>query len=174
MIRVIRPLLHGAVAGLAGTTALNIAGYAEIAFRGRPVSETPEITVRTLAEKLHIRIPGVDEVRENRIAGLAPLTGYTVGLCMGAALSVVQAAGWPPTKASRYAFASLFALTVTNAPIMLLGISDPRTWAPSDWVSDIIPHVLFAAVTVRVLEKLEASDLRHESVRGLLRTSVCR
>ncbi|MET8331764.1 hypothetical protein [Streptomyces sp. NPDC005181] len=157
MIRVMRPLLHGAVAGLAGTTALNIAGYADIALRGRPISDTPEITVRSLAAKLRIRIPGDDQILENRIAGLGPLTGYTVGLGMGAALSLAQAAGWPPTKASRYAVASLFALTVTNAPIILLGITDPRTWATSDWVSDIIPHVLYAVVTVRVLEKLEAA-----------------
>jgi hypothetical protein len=101
MIRAMRSLLHGAVAGLAGTTALNIAGYADIALRGRPLSDTPEITVRRLAAKLRIRIPGDDRTLENRIAGLGPLTGYTVGLGMGAALSWAQAAGWLPTKASR-------------------------------------------------------------------------
>jgi hypothetical protein len=157
MIRVMRPLLHGAIAGLAGTTALNIAGYADIALRGRPISDTPEITVRSLAAKLRIRIPGDDQVQENRIAGLGPLTGHTLGLGMGAALSLARAAGWPSTKASRYVVASLLALTVTNAPIVLLGITDPRTWAASDWVSDIIPHLLYAVITVRVLDKLEAA-----------------
>ncbi|MEV6181078.1 hypothetical protein [Streptomyces sp. NPDC052015] len=157
MMRVMRPLLHGAVAGLAGTTALNIAGYADIACRGRPVSDTPEITVRRLAAKLRIRIPGDEKVLENRIVGLGALTGYTVGLGMGAALSCAQAAGWRPTKAPRYVLASLFALTATNAPIVLLGISDPRTWTTSDWVSDIIPHVLYAVVTIRVLDRLEAT-----------------
>ncbi|MFE2547458.1 hypothetical protein ACFXGI_02690 [Streptomyces sp. NPDC059355] len=157
MISVTRPVLHGAVAGLAGTTALNMAGYVDIVFRGRPISDTPEITVRTLAAKLHVRIPGDEQIQENRIAGLGPLTGYAVGMGMGVALSLAQAAGWLPTKASRYAVASLFALTVTNMPIFLLGISDPRTWAPSDWVSDIIPHGLFAVVTVQAIEKLEAA-----------------
>ncbi|MFD3437116.1 hypothetical protein ACFWU3_06380 [Streptomyces sp. NPDC058685] len=160
-MRVVRPLLHGAVAGLAGTTALNIAGYADIALRGRPISDTPEITVRALAAKLRTRIPGDDQTQENRVAGLAPLTGYAVGMGMGVALSAAQAAGWPRTKASRYAFASLFALTATNAPIILLGITDPRTWAPVDWVSDIIPHVLFAVVTVGVMERLEAAGHRY-------------
>ncbi|MER6201040.1 hypothetical protein ABT234_27185 [Streptomyces sp. NPDC001586] len=157
MTSFIRPILYGAAAGLAGTTALNMAGYVDIVLRGRPISDTPEITVRSLAEKLHVRIPGDDQVRENRIAGLGPLTGYTVGMGMGVALSLAQAAGWLPTKTSRYAVASLFALTVTNMPIFLLGISDPRTWTASDWVSDIIPHGIFAVVTVRVIEKLEAA-----------------
>lgn len=153
----IRPLLHGAVVGLAGTTALNVAGYAEIALLGRPISDTPGITVRTLAMKLHIRIPGEGQVQENRVAGLGPLIGYTVGLGMGMTVALAQAGGWSRTPASRYAFATLLALTVTNAPIALLGISDPRTWTVSDWVSDIVPHVLYALVTVRVLEKLEAA-----------------
>ncbi|MFB7177297.1 hypothetical protein ACFCYI_06285 [Streptomyces sp. NPDC056257] len=160
MTSVIRPIVHGAVAGLAGTTALNMAGYVDIVLRGRPISDTPEITVRSLAEKLHVRIPGDDEIRENRVAGLGPLMGYTVGMGMGVALSLVQAAGLLPTKTSRYAFASVFALTVTNVPIFILGISDPRTWTAADWVSDIIPHGVFAVVTVGVIEKLEAAGSR--------------
>ncbi|MFD6970512.1 hypothetical protein [Streptomyces sp. NPDC059979] len=157
MTSVIRPLFHGAIAGLVGTSALNMAGYADIAVRGRPISDTPEITVRTIAAKLGIHIPGDEEIRENRISGLGPLTGYTVGMGMGAALALAQAAGWLPANASRYAVASLFALTATNAPIVLLGISDPRTWETADWISDIVPHVLFAVVTVGVIDKLEAA-----------------
>ncbi|MFE2477885.1 hypothetical protein [Streptomyces sp. NPDC059389] len=160
MTSLVRPILHGAVAGLAGTTALNMAGYVDVVLRGRPISDTPEITVRTLAARLRIRIPGDDRIRENRVAGLGPLIGYAVGTGMGVALSLSQAAGWLPTKTSRYAAASLFALTVTNMPIFLLGISDPRTWTASDWVSDIIPHGLFAVVAVQVIEKLEAAGLR--------------
>ncbi|MEU3791250.1 hypothetical protein AB0F07_15800 [Streptomyces fructofermentans] len=160
MSSVMRPLLNGAAAGAVGTTALNIAGYTDIVLRGRPVSTTPEVTARTIAEKLHVRIPGHGEILENRIAGLGPLTGFAVGLGMGVALSVARAAGWHPSTTSRYVTASVGALIATNAPIALLGISDPRTWSVADWISDIVPHVLYAAVTVSVLDKLNAADTR--------------
>ncbi|MGW3664721.1 hypothetical protein [Streptomyces sp. NPDC005141] len=157
MISVMRPLLDGAAAGAAGTTALNIAGYADIALRGRPVSTTPEVTARRLAEKLRIRIPGDGQTLENRIAGLGPLTGFSAGLGMGVALSFVQAAGWHSSRTSRYVAASVGALIATNVPIVVLGITDPRTWAVPDWISDVVPHVVYAVVTVGVLDRLEAA-----------------
>ena len=40
--RMIKGLIRGALAGAAGTTALNAAGYADMAWRGRPSSSTPK------------------------------------------------------------------------------------------------------------------------------------
>ncbi|MGW3668254.1 hypothetical protein [Streptomyces sp. NPDC005141] len=154
MSRAIRPLLYGAAAGAAGTTALNMVSYADMAIRARPASSTPEVTLRKLAEKLHVRIPGEGETLENRIAGLAPMTGFAAGLGMGAVLSLARAAGWHPTRASQYAVATVGALIGTNGPMTALGVTDPRTWSVSDWVSDIVPHVAYAVVTVAVLDRL--------------------
>ena len=38
-------MLRGAAAGAAGTTALNVVTYLDMAVRGRPASSTPERTV---------------------------------------------------------------------------------------------------------------------------------
>ncbi|UGQ11879.1 hypothetical protein LO772_34820 [Yinghuangia sp. ASG 101] len=154
MIRVLRILLRGAAAGAAGTTALNVVGYADMVLRARPASTTPEMTVRRLARTLHLRIPGDGEARENRVAGLAPLTGYAAGVGMGAALALARAAGWHPGTLPRYAVASAGALAGTNGPMTVLGITDVRTWSVSDWVSDLVPHVAYGVVTVWVLDNL--------------------
>ncbi|MFI6084085.1 hypothetical protein ACIBBB_24410 [Streptomyces sp. NPDC051217] len=158
MNRVTRPLLYGAASGAAGTTALNVVGYADITLRGRPASTTPEITVRRLAEKLHLRIPGEGPALDNRVVGLASLTGFAVGLAMGTVLSLTRAAGWHPSKGPEYAAATVGALICTNGPLTVLGVSDPRTWSAADWVSDIVPHLAYALVTTAVLERMYATS----------------
>lgn len=154
---VIRPLLYGAAAGAAGTTALNVVSYADMVLRARPASATPETTVRKLAAKLHVRIPGEGQARENRIAGLAPMTGFATGLAIGAAMSLARSAGWHPSKAPEYTLATVGALIGTNGPMTALGVTDPRTWSTSDWISDIIPHVAYALVATAVLDRLDAT-----------------
>jgi len=37
----------------------------------------------------------------------------------------------------------------------VLGVTDPRTWSRADWVSDIVPHLAYGAVTASVLSALE-------------------
>lgn len=151
---VTRPLLYGVAAGAAGSTALNAVGYADIALRGRPVSTPPEVTVRKLAEKLHVKIPGQGPTLDNRVVGLAALTGIAVGVGMGAVLSLARTAGWHPSNAPEYAIATVGALICTNAPITALGLTDPRTWSASDWASDIAPHLAYALVTTAVFERM--------------------
>src|SRR3954452_7088049 len=72
--------LGGAAAGAAGTTALNAVTYLDMAWRGRPASSTPEDTVEKLAHTAGVEVPGDDETRSNRLAGLGPLTGPATGL----------------------------------------------------------------------------------------------
>ena len=49
-------LLSGAAAGAAGTTALNVITYLDIAVRGRPTSTTPERTVEAMAKLFGVRV----------------------------------------------------------------------------------------------------------------------
>jgi len=37
----------------------------------------------------------------------------------------------------------------------VLGVTDPRTWAAPDWVADVVPHVVYGAVTAWVLLGLD-------------------
>ena len=50
-------LIKGAMAGLAGTTALNAATYLDMVWRGRPASSTPEQVVEELAKRSGRAIP---------------------------------------------------------------------------------------------------------------------
>jgi len=51
--------------------------------------------------------------------------------------------------------ATLGALVGTNAPMTMLGVTDPRTWPLNAWVSDVVPHLGYGAVTAAVLHGLD-------------------
>ncbi len=34
-------------------------------------------------------------------------------------------------------------------------MTDPRTWAATDWIADVVPHVVYDAVTAWVLQGLD-------------------
>ncbi|MCA1711346.1 MAG: hypothetical protein LC789_06795 [Actinobacteria bacterium] len=146
--------LLGAAAGAAGTTALNAVTYLDMALRGRPSSNTPEQTVEALSELLHLPVPGQGEARQNRIAGLGPITGLAAGVGIGSALGLSRAAGWRPRLAAASTAATVGALLGTNGPMTVLGVTDPRTWPVSSWLADIVPHVAYGVVTAAVLERL--------------------
>ena len=97
-----RLALLGAAAGAAGTTALKAVTYLDMAVRGRPSSSRPKDTVEKLSAVVHVRVPGDDDVRQNRIQGLGPLTGIAAGVGTGALLGLGRGCGWrPSTVAAR-------------------------------------------------------------------------
>ncbi len=150
-----RGLVIGAAAGAAGTTALNAVTYLDMAVRGRPASHTPENTVNKLASVAHVSIPGDGDDRDNRVAGLGPLTGLAAGVGVGALLGLARSTGWRPGLAVSAVGATVGALVGSNGPMTLLGVTDPRTWSVIDWVSDLVPHVAYGAVTAAVLHELD-------------------
>lgn len=147
--------LRGAAAGAAGTTALNAVTYVDMAVRGRGASSTPEVTVEKLAEKAHVSIPGDEEDRENRIQGLGPLTGLISGVGVGALAGLARAAGFRSSPLVGTGLTTLAVLLATNGPMTVLGITDPRTWSAADWISDVVPHVAYAAAVTTVMGAFE-------------------
>lgn len=140
-------MVRGAAAGAAGTTPLNAVTYLDMTLRGRPPSDTPEQTVQALTDKLGLRVPGDENTCANRIQGVAALLGLATGVTLGAGLGAVDEAldgplGRLPITASALLFAGV-ALAGANGPIAGLGISDPRQWTPSDWASDLVPHLAY-------------------------------
>lgn len=150
-------LLRGATAGAAGTTALNVMTYADMALRGRPASSTPEQTVERLSEAAHLPIPGSDTTRSNRVAGLGPLAGITAGVGIGAALGLCRAVGWRPGLAASTVTAAVAAMAAGSAPMTALRITDPRQWSAVDWLSDIVPHAAYGMLTAWALERLDSA-----------------
>lgn len=147
----------GVAAGAAGTTALNTVTYLDMVLRGRPTSSTPEDTVEALSDKTHVPVPGTGDTRDNRIAGLGPLTGIFAGLGVGAALGAARAAGWRPGLAQATAVSTVAVELAGNGPMTLLGVTDPRTWPAKSWAADLVPHLAYGLVTATVLDALARS-----------------
>ena len=145
-------LLSGATAGAAGTTALNVITYLDIALRGRPTSSTPNGRSRPWRGCSASPVPGSGDVLANRISGLGALTGYAAGIGMGMILGLAYALGWRPGLLVATLVASAIALVGTNGPMTVLGVTDPRTWSVVDWISDLVPHLGYGIVTALVLQ----------------------
>jgi hypothetical protein len=143
---VLQRLLQGAAAGAAGTTALNAVTYLDMTVRARPTSTTPERTVDRLAGLLHTPIPGDEQRRGNRRIGLGALTGILTGTAVGACYAALAGRRRPPVWLGSAVVGGL-AMAGTDVPMALLKVSNPRTWSATDWVSDVVPHLAYGAVT---------------------------
>ncbi|OBG38869.1 hypothetical protein [Mycobacterium sp. E3198] len=150
-------LLSGAAAGAAGTTALDVITYLDIAVRGRPTSTTPERTVEAMSRLFGLTVPGTSDVLANRLLGLGALTGYAAGIGMGVLLGLAYALGWRPGLLVATLVATAIALFGTNGPMTVLGVTDPRTWGVAGWISDLIPHLGYGVVTALMLHRLYRS-----------------
>ena len=147
--------LRGAAAGAAGTTALNAVTYLDMTVRGRGTSSTPEQTVEKLAGIAHVSIPGQGEVRENRLQGLAPLTGLAAGTGVGVLAGLVRATGLRLATPAGTALTTVAVLAAANGPMTVLGITDPRTWSATDWLSDLVPHLAYALVVKKTMDAFD-------------------
>ena len=148
-------MLRGAAAGAAGTTALNAVTYLDMAVRGRGSSSTPEQTVEALAEKVHVPIPGDEDTRQNRLQGLGPLTGLVAGVGVGVLTGLARAAGWRSQPLVGTALTTVGVLIGANGPMTVLGITDPRTWSATDWISDVVPHLAYGMVVKTTMDAFE-------------------
>jgi hypothetical protein len=148
-------VLRGAAAGAAGTTALNAVTYLDMAVRGRGSSSTPEDTVDKLAATVHLPIPGVGETRQNRVEGLGPLMGLAAGIGVGVLAGLARASGRRPATPVGIALTTLGVLVVANGPMTVLGITDPRTWSATDWASDVVPHLAYAAAVTTTMDAFD-------------------
>src|ERR1700712_1988342 len=145
-------VVRGAAAGAAGTTALNAVTYLDMVVRGRGTSSTPEDTVEKLAEKAHVSIPGDDEKRQNRLQGLGPITGLVAGVGVGVVTGLSRAAGLRSQPLVGTLLTGVGAMVAANGPMAVLGVTDPRTWSATDWISDVVPHLAYGAVVKATMD----------------------
>ena len=153
-----RWLLRGAAAGAAGTTALNAVTYLDMAVRGRAASSTPEHSVAKVADAVRLSIPGGAEARQNRLSGLGALMGLVVGTSAGAALGALHAAGLRLPVVPEAVAVALGVMASTDTPMAALGVSDPRSWSVSSWLSDVLPHAAYGAVSAWTLHELAGRE----------------
>jgi hypothetical protein len=150
-------VLRGAAAGAAGTTALDAVTYLDMAVRGRATSSTPEQTVEKLAEKAHVPIPGEGATRDNRVQGLGAVAGLVAGIGVGVLGGLARASGYRPATPVGITLTTLGALLVGNGPMTALGITDPRTWSRTDWISDLAPHLAYGVVVTTTMDAFDRS-----------------
>jgi hypothetical protein len=46
-------------------------------------------------------------------------------------------------------------MAAANGPMVVLGITDPRTWSAADWISDVVPHLAYGAVVKTTMDALD-------------------
>jgi uncharacterized membrane protein len=170
-------LARGAAAGAAGTTALNATTYLDMAVRGRPASDAPQQVVAALAEAAGLELPGNRREQARRLSALAPLTGTVTGVALGGLAGVLRSAGLRLPTAVGGPLLGLAAMAVADGPIAALRISDPRSWSVTDWVADVVPHLVYGFTThatlvavSRVAEGREA--VPHSSPGTILRAAA--
>jgi hypothetical protein len=148
-------ILRGAAAGAAGTTALNAVTYLDMVVRGRGSSNTPEQTVEAIEDQLPARVPGEGETRGNRISGLGSLSGIVTGIGIGTVFGVLHRAGLRPPFPVGAALVGLAAMASTDVSMTALRVTDPRQWTAEEWLADLVPHLVYGAVTYATIKAWE-------------------
>lgn len=145
-------LLRGAAAGAAGTTALNAVAWLDMVARGRPASSTPQRTVEEMVARTGASIPGNPAMRGNRVEALGALTGIAAGVGIGALVGLTRALGLRTSPLIGTGLVTAGVLVATNGPMTVLGVTDPRTWSTTDWISDVVPHLAYGAAVAATMD----------------------
>jgi hypothetical protein len=155
--------LRGVIAGAAGTVALNVATYADMALRARPASSTPSQLVAKAAQRVRLPLSpkGVgadDETAQNRESGLGSLLGYVNGLGVGILYGLLRDQLENVSIPLASVGVGVSAMAASDVPLVSFQLTDPKTWGLSGWLSDAIPHLVYGLVTVVVYEALSNTD----------------
>lgn len=159
MPALLKGLGRGALAGAAGTTALNATTYLDMYLRGRAASDVPSQLVEKLAHDLGRDIPGRGEERDNRYEAAGPLSGIAAGVGVGAISGALHATGLKLPAVICAPLMGIAAMAAADLPLFLTGISDPRSWTRKDWVSDFAFHLAYGVVAHAALSSMEKHDL---------------
>lgn len=144
-------VIRGLIAGAAGSSALNIVNYLDMATRARLASRTPQQTAERLADLTGVDL-GEGDRAESRKVGVGLLLGYGAGLGAAVCYGLLAGRRRPGPTA---ALALTVLLMVSSAgPMTALGVTDPRRWSAADWVTDLVPHLAYGAVAAITYDRL--------------------
>jgi hypothetical protein len=141
-------LVRGLISGAAGSSALNIVTYLDMAVRGRPESQLPAQDVERLTSLAGVDLGGDEQTAEHRKTALGSLLGYVSGLGIATAYAAAQPLLDGAPVPLRAMLVGAAAMAATDAASAALGVTDPRTWSATSWLSDAVPHLAYGAVTV--------------------------
>jgi xanthosine utilization system XapX-like protein len=148
-------LAPGAIAGAAGTVALNVTTYLDMLLRGRPASQIPSKVAAKLTEQAGIDLASDDDDQaENRGSALGTLLGYVTGLGVGVVYGLVRPHLTDPPRLLSGLVVGTAVMAGSNVPPTVLGVTDPRAWGASGWLSDVVPHAVYGLVVVTTFDRI--------------------
>lgn len=143
-------IAKGLVVGAAGTTALNVATYADMVVRARAASGLPAKSAKQLADHANVDL-GSEEQIGPRAQGLGALMGIAVGLGCGAAYALLRSRFRVPLPAAALGLAAV-AMASSDVPLVAQGLTDPGEWGVSGWLSDVLPHLAYGIIGAAAYE----------------------
>ena len=152
-------IIKGAIAGAVGTIALDAATAFDMLLRGRAPSSLPEKTVRAVLQRVPqtpASLTGQTETSTHRRNGLGTLAGYSIGISLGAAYGMLPLSSRAPSIIAGIVLGAA-ALAASDIPSVRLGVTDPSDWSPSEWLSDVIPHLGYGLFTAMAFETLASN-----------------
>ena len=111
--------------------------------------------MEAIEDRLPVSVPGRGETRDNRVSALGSLSGILTGVAIGAVFGMARRVGLRPPAPAGALLVGLAAMTSTDLSMARLEVSDPRTWSAGDWLSDLVPHLVYGAVTYATLQALD-------------------
>ena len=154
----LRSIITGAVAGAAGELALNVVTYGDMLLRARPSSSMPSKVAGRLTDAAGIELaqPGErPEKAEIRREAAGALLGYGMAVLTAIGSVFVRRAGLRLPAAVSGLVIGAVAMAVSDSVATALGVTDPKRWSASDWISDIVPHAVYGVVTALTVEYIE-------------------
>ncbi|WP_236238839.1 hypothetical protein [Streptomyces sp. CC228A] len=148
----VRSAARGLLAGATGTVALNLVTYGDMVLRGRPSSSMPAETADRLAGQAGIEL-GDGEEKAGREEAAGALLGYVAGLGTGLLYGLLRGRGSRPVWLAGPLLAAA-AMAASDLPATALGVTDPREWSSTAWLSDVVPHLAYGFTTASVYEAL--------------------
>ena len=153
----LRGVLLGTVAGATGNLTLEIVTYGDMLLRGRAASGVPAKMAGILADQFGIEAlssAATGDHADNRRSAVGALLGYALGIGLGGAYGLARPSlGRISTPLAGVAV-GLAAMAAADASYAITGVSDPKTWTMMDWISDLVPHIIYGLVTVATYETI--------------------
>jgi hypothetical protein len=156
-------LLLGAVAGAAGNLTLEIVTYGDMLLRGRAASGVPATMAGTLADNFGIEAPSsaaTGNQADNRRSAAGALLGYALGIGLGGAYGLARPSLGRVSTPLRGVAVGLAAMAAADTSYAVTGVSDPKSWSVADWISDLVPHIIYGLVTVATYETIARGEAR--------------
>ena len=80
------------------------------------------------------------------------------GMSVGVTLDALRVFGRLRGPGTTVGSAWVLVMLAGNAPMTVLGVTDPRTWSAVDWVADVVPHMAYAVSAAATLAAFETTD----------------